>query len=68
MTTRPRIAPPFLPDQHRPIEACNLCGQPWPCRTEQDRVAAQALAREYVARAVEAAEFLKVIKRAKGNT
>lgn len=42
-----------LDSQHRPIRACAACGQPWPCTTELDRMAAETRTREYVTRAIQ---------------
>lgn len=52
----------FQPRQHRPIQACGTCGQPWPCDSEQRRVTAAQAAAEAVAQAVEAAKLMKIAR------
>lgn len=49
----------YQPERHRPIQACDTCGHPWPCDTEQRRVEARRAAAEAVARAREAAAFAR---------
>jgi len=41
----------FQPATHRQIEACELCGKPWPCDAEQARLDAQLEARKAIHRA-----------------